>query len=102
MGKKRVSKNKHLAWRTSHSCVLMQHSAKSWELPKCVVLGRKEKSQPLPMCPHPRTVATTQKSERTSLSIEICQRNSFQRWDVTKANLWFGHGKPELDNVMGF
>lgn len=47
LGGGRVSEKKHLLCETPHSCVLMQHSAKVWELPKCIAVGRKEKKQTL-------------------------------------------------------
>lgn len=69
----------------------MQRRAEVWELPKCIAVIKTEKSKLLPIGPHPFAVATTRKSDRNFLSVQIWQRNSFQRWEVTKASLWVGH-----------
>lgn len=50
-GRGRVSENKRLFWKTSRSCVLIQHSADVGELPKCIAVVRRDKSKLLPYVP---------------------------------------------------
>lgn len=88
-GRVRVSENKRLFWKTSHSCGLIQHSVDVWELPKCIAVVGRKKSKLLPVCPCPFMVATTQKLKRNFLGIQISQTSSFQRWEATKSSLWF-------------
>lgn len=64
-------------------------------------MSARKKSKLLPIGPQPFMVATTQKLDRNFLSFQICPRNSFQRWEVTEASLWFGHGLRQYVGVLG-
>lgn len=73
-----------------------------WELPKCAVLGRKEKSQPLlHVSPLPHGGHNPEVREDFPRVLRFAQGTAFKD-GVTRASLWFGHGSQNWTTGWGF